>query len=54
MCLACATPVRGQVFGAECLSDVLGSDAPSEPESGSRAPDARIRTIGRIGFRIER
>lgn len=50
MCLACATPVRGQVFGAECLGDVLGSDAPSELEDGARAPDARIRTIGRIGF----
>ncbi len=52
MCLACATPVRGQVFGAECLGEVLGSDAPSEPEGGSRAADARIRTIGRIGFGV--
>jgi hypothetical protein len=50
LCLACATPVRGQVFGAECLGEVLGSDAPSEPEDGSRAPDARARTVARIGF----
>ena len=50
MCLACATPVRGQVFGAECLGEVLGSDAPSEPEDGSRAADARARTVARLGF----
>jgi hypothetical protein len=38
------------VFGAECLSEVLGADAPSETVDGSRTPDTRIRRIGRIGF----
>lgn len=28
LCLACATPVRGLVLGSECLSQVLGEDAP--------------------------
>jgi hypothetical protein len=52
MCIVCATPVRGQVFGAECLGDVLGPDAPSEPEDGSHAADARARAVARIGFAI--
>jgi hypothetical protein len=42
--------VRGQVFGAECLGEVLGPDAPSEPEDGSRSGDARARTAARIAF----
>ena len=38
------------MFGNECLSEVLGPDAPSEPENGFRAPDARARTVARVGF----
>jgi hypothetical protein len=47
----CATPVRGQVFGAECLTEVLGTDAPAEPEVG-RDPDASARTVARIAFAV--
>jgi hypothetical protein len=50
LCLVCATPVRGQVFGTECLSEVLGPDAPSGSEDGARAEDAPPRTVARIGF----
>jgi hypothetical protein len=37
LCLDCATPVRGEVFGPECLPDVL-PDAPPGP-----APDVPAR-----------
>ena len=38
------------MFGVECLGDVLGSDAPAEPEQGARGPDPLARTIARIAF----
>ncbi len=31
LCIECAVPVRGRVLGAECLSEVLGSDIPASP-----------------------
>ena len=50
LCLSCATPVRGQVYGAECLSEVLGSEAPAEPQQGARDADASPRTVARMAF----
>ena len=50
LCLICATPVRGQVFGTECLSEVLGPDAPPESEDAARGGDALARTFARIAF----
>ena len=38
------------MFGTECLSEVLGPDAPSASEVGPRPADARARTVARIGF----
>lgn len=29
LCVECAVPVRGRVLGLECLSEVLGEDAPA-------------------------
>jgi hypothetical protein len=52
LCLVCATPVRGQVFGTECLSEVLGTDAPTELEHAAKGPDASARTIARIAFGV--
>ena len=37
LCLACAVPVRGQAFGAECLAAALGT--PGEPPPGAGAPE---------------
>jgi hypothetical protein len=31
LCIACAVPVRGQVFGPECLAQVLGPDGATGP-----------------------
>jgi len=50
LCLSCATPVRGETFGAECLTRVLGADVTSVPESQPRAPDAVSRTVARVAF----
>lgn len=51
VCLACAIPVRGRTLGAECLSTVLGPDAPvtalPEPE-----PAAAARTLARVAFAL--
>ncbi|MEO8422947.1 MAG: hypothetical protein ABI595_03435 [Actinomycetota bacterium] len=41
LCLECAVPVRGRVLGAECLSEVLGSDI---PESTPPRPWRRLRS----------
>lgn len=43
LCLACAIPVRGLVLGSECLSQVLGDDAPS-------AEPVASRRLGPAGF----
>ncbi len=40
------------MFGTECLSEVLGPDAPTEPEAKVRAVDAPARTAARIGFAL--
>jgi len=43
MCLACSTPVRGLAYGSECLSTVLGSDAPPSADPGEVRPERSIR-----------
>ena len=50
MCLPCATPVRGKAYGAECLVSVLGADIAAAAEPPPRAPDARARSVARLGF----
>jgi len=50
MCLACATPVRGQTYGAECLASVLGPEVAAGAEADPRPSDARARSIARLGF----
>lgn len=50
LCLSCATPVRGETYGAECLAQALGTDVAIELESPPRARDAVSRTIARIAF----
>jgi hypothetical protein len=49
MCLGCSTPVRGQTYGSECLSTVLGSDAPSFQASEVRSGGA-IRVVNLVAF----
>ena len=51
MCLACAIPVRGRTFGAECLGDVLGEDAPPTPPPDAERP-AASRTLTVVGFGV--
>ena len=50
MCLPCATPVRGQVYGAECLSSVLGPEVAAGVGTPPPASDARARSVARLGF----
>jgi hypothetical protein len=50
MCLACSTPVRGQTYGSECLSTVLGSDAPGSLEAAEARPDGTIRVVALVAF----
>ncbi|HET7236303.1 MAG TPA: hypothetical protein VFK59_07715 [Actinomycetota bacterium] len=50
MCLPCATPVRGKAYGVECLASVLGADLAAAAEQPVRAPDARARSVARLGF----
>jgi hypothetical protein len=50
MCLPCATPVRGQAYGSECLQTVLGTDAPASIEPTDGRPVRTIRTIAVVAF----
>jgi hypothetical protein len=50
MCLACSTPVRGQTYGAECLAEVLGPDAPDAIEAKVHRADRTIRTLAQVAF----
>jgi len=50
MCLACATPVRGRTYGAECLVSVLGPEVAASAEAPPRPSDARARSVARLGF----
>ncbi|MGA9161238.1 MAG: hypothetical protein WB297_10310 [Actinomycetota bacterium] len=50
MCLACATPVRGKTYGAECLSGVLGPDIPDPADSRVPRPDRAIRLLTLAAF----
>jgi hypothetical protein len=50
MCLACSTPVRGKTFGAECLAEVLGPDAPRTTDPRVPRPDRAIRTLVQVAF----
>jgi hypothetical protein len=50
MCLGCSTPVRGQTYGAECLAEVLGPDAPDAIEAKVHRADRTIRTLAQVAF----
>jgi hypothetical protein len=50
MCLACSTPVRGQTYGAECLAEVLGPDAPDATETKVHRADRNIRSLAQVAF----
>jgi hypothetical protein len=52
MCVACATPVRGRAYGAECLGAVLGPDAALAAASVPRPPDTLPRALARLGFAL--
>jgi hypothetical protein len=53
MCLACSTPVRGETFGAECLSDVLGPDVADAIDPGPRADLApRVLALAAFGMAV--
>ena len=50
MCLPCATPVRGLIYGAECLSSVLGPEVAAGVGTPLPASDARARSVARLSF----
>jgi len=50
MCLACAVPVRGGTVGNECLTLVLGPDAPPGPAVDRRAPGDAAFLFAGFGF----
>ena len=50
LCLRCAVPVRGQVFGPECLPTVLGSEGATLPHAVPAPPrDVRLVVVA-AGF----
>jgi len=51
LCLRCAVPVRGRVYGDECLAEIIGGDlvAPPVPPARWRRPSSPA--IG-VGFAI--
>ena len=51
MCLSCAVPVRGRVFGAECLQDAIGPDAPVDSVAPARPARAAWTAVG-AGFAV--
>ena len=47
LCLDCAVPVRGRVLGPECLSAILGPDAPqADPAPARRRPSLVLSGMG--------
>src|SRR3954451_18301779 len=50
MCLACAVPVRGGTVGNECLTTVLGPDAPEGSPADNRAPGDVAFLAAGVGF----
>ena len=50
MCLSCAVPVRGGTVGNECLTRVLGPDAPAGPAVDRRAPGDVEFLLAGLGF----
>ena len=46
MCLSCAVPVRGKVFGVECLKDAIGPDAPVDTVAAPRPSRAAWMAMG--------
>ncbi len=51
MCLSCAVPVRGKVFGAECLKSALGPDAPVDSVVPVPSGRGEWAAIG-VGFAV--
>jgi hypothetical protein len=45
-------PVRGQVLGAECLSEVLGPDAPREEARAGEGPGVTRRSVVGAAFAV--
>ena len=45
-------PIRGEAYGSECLSAVLGSDAPSEEPAPTPRVDRVLRWIVGVGFGV--
>jgi hypothetical protein len=47
LCITCAVPVRGQVFGPECLAQVLGPDGATGPRPVPDRPrDLALDLVG--------
>jgi hypothetical protein len=45
-------PIRGEAYGSECLSAVLGPDAPSDEPAPAPAIDRAMRWIAGVGFGV--
>ena len=50
LCLSCAVPVRGQVFGSECLAQVLGPDGATGPRPVPDRPRSLALDIAGIAL----
>lgn len=50
LCLRCATPVRGAVYGEECLRDIVGEAAIGAPQPQARRSFPRL--VSGVGFAI--
>jgi hypothetical protein len=51
LCITCAVPVRGEVFGSECLPEVLGPDTQAPRAVPARARNRAFDLVG-VGFAV--
>lgn len=52
LCLTCAVPVRGRVFGPECLAEALGGEGGGEPPPDVEPGDRTRQWIAGIAFAV--
>jgi hypothetical protein len=52
LCLRCAVPVRGRVFGRECLAEVLGPGEAPVQEAAPPRPRNRLLLLTVAGFLV--
>jgi hypothetical protein len=52
LCIACAIPVRNDVYGSECISIVLGNDVPGAAEHPARPRPSGAVIAATVAFAV--